>query len=420
MTGRTRRDQPAARGAALVGLLLAALASDVRAEAYTLAAGDVVRLTVAGDRSLSVERTMVQSDETLLVPRVGPLAVGGLSLAEARERVQTALRGDLGIARPDATLEILEYRPFYILGDVEAPGSYPFVPGQTVVQAIARAGGFIRHEGGNAILRIEAGQLGERLAQHREQMAISLVRRARLIAERDGEALVQPEATTRHVDPARAAALLGHESALMQRRAEASEQEMAILSRLLDELDAEIAALIDKLAALENRLAILDEERDRLIGLMQRDLVPLDRQMALRRDQALANADILDTHAFIARARTQRAQVERDIAERRNGRSIEIATEIRDADDALALTRGLIESTLARLAGIDRFAAEAAARAPDPRYSLGRDRITLVRREGDASVEIGADLTDRLRPDDVLIVPSWAGSPGGTGSDARD
>ena len=372
---------------------------------YTLAAGDAVRVIVAGNPDLSVERTMVQADGSLLLPRIGPVNVNGLTPDESRKALATTLRNELGISQPEVTVEILEYRPFYVVGDVEKQGSYPYVPGLTVVQAIARAGGFARSGSADASLRIEAGQLRERLGQYREQMAITLVRHARNLAERDGDALELPRGVTDYVSAERAEMLLRHERDVKAHRSEGLEAELDVSKRLSNSLDEEIAALTQKLEPLRKRSEALQEEERRLSEFMKRDLVTLDRQMTLRRDQQQALADILETQAYISRARTGKAQAEKDMIERRNARRLQILEAVRDSEDTIATTRRLIDSTLDQLSRVDRLSAEIATSRRQRGEQFGFDAMTILRRQGEKTIAIGAGLGDQLCPDDVLIVP---------------
>lgn len=119
----------------LVGL---AKADDV--PAYRLGPGDKVHVTVFDEQDLSGDYD-VSDQGTLALPLIGQVSVGGKTTSEA----ETLIAGKYGanyLVNPRVSLQVLNYRPFFILGEVKNPGSYPYVSGMTVLNAIALAGGY--------------------------------------------------------------------------------------------------------------------------------------------------------------------------------------------------------------------------------------------------------------------------------------
>ena len=114
---------------------------DVRViEEYRLGVADKVRVTVFGEAALTGE-FLVGGNGKISLPLIGETQAGGLTIAEFQEEVATALR-DGFITDPRVSAEILNYRPFYILGEVSNPGEYPYTNNLTVLNAVATAGGF--------------------------------------------------------------------------------------------------------------------------------------------------------------------------------------------------------------------------------------------------------------------------------------
>ncbi|TIU25085.1 MAG: polysaccharide export protein, partial [Mesorhizobium sp.] len=82
---------------------------------------------------------------TLSVPFVGEMPASGKTTSEIAAAIGQALQRKLALAdRPEASVEMAEYRPFYISGEVQTPGQYPYVPGLTVLRAMSIAGGVRR------------------------------------------------------------------------------------------------------------------------------------------------------------------------------------------------------------------------------------------------------------------------------------
>ena len=110
-------------------------------QAYVLGAGDTVRITTFGEQDLTGQ-FRVSDNGQLDVPllgqvKAGGLTVNGLSQAISKELMQKNLFRD-----PHVSVEVVSYRPVFILGEVVKPGEYPYEPGMTVLRAVAIAGGF--------------------------------------------------------------------------------------------------------------------------------------------------------------------------------------------------------------------------------------------------------------------------------------
>lgn len=107
---------------------------------YRLGSGDIVRVTVFGHEDLSGEFE-VGASGGIPIPLVGEVAAAGLTVQELQGAITQALQPDY-LKNPRVGVDVLNYRPFYIIGEVKTPGSYPYVSGMRVVNAVALAGGF--------------------------------------------------------------------------------------------------------------------------------------------------------------------------------------------------------------------------------------------------------------------------------------
>ena len=118
----------------------AATAANAQAMDYLLGPGDKVRVTVYGEESLSGE-FFVSGTGLMSLPLIGEIKVGGMTVGQFQTAVQDKLK-DGYLKDPRVSAEVLTFRPFYILGEVEKPGTYPYTSGLTVLNAVATAGGF--------------------------------------------------------------------------------------------------------------------------------------------------------------------------------------------------------------------------------------------------------------------------------------
>lgn len=106
---------------------------------YKLGPGDKLRVEVFREEDL-VREVRVEANGTIAFPLVGEIHVAGLSVRELEETVAGRLRGRF-FKNPKVIATVLEYRLFYIQGEVERPGGYPYLPGLTVRKAVSLAGG---------------------------------------------------------------------------------------------------------------------------------------------------------------------------------------------------------------------------------------------------------------------------------------
>lgn len=107
---------------------------------YTLGVGDTVRINVYGQEEMSQEYT-VEPDGVISLPLAGTIGAAGYSAREVEQAIVTKLHPDYMI-NPKVSVEVIGFRSMYVLGEVQQPGKYEYVPNMTVMQAVAIAGGY--------------------------------------------------------------------------------------------------------------------------------------------------------------------------------------------------------------------------------------------------------------------------------------
>jgi len=108
---------------------------------YRLGSGDQINLRIYDQSQLSGQYT-VDDSGFIDLPLLGLIPAGGNSPDELAARITAALQSQQLILHPSVAVEVSHYRPFYILGEVNTPGQYPYRPDMTVLTAISIAGGF--------------------------------------------------------------------------------------------------------------------------------------------------------------------------------------------------------------------------------------------------------------------------------------
>ena len=109
--------------------------------AYRLGVSDQVRLLTFGEESLS-EIFRVNDAGNIALPLLGPMRARGLTTDELGRQIVGELTRRGLIRDASVAVEVVEYRPVFVLGEVNRPGQYPYQPGMTVLSVAAVAGGF--------------------------------------------------------------------------------------------------------------------------------------------------------------------------------------------------------------------------------------------------------------------------------------
>ncbi len=156
------------------GLTAPAMAQDVEQGAgaaaesleYTLAPGDRIRIAVFGEEALTGD-FVISSSGNLLFPLVGNLGASSKTVEELQAALTAAL-ADGYLKDPRVTIQVVAFRPFYILGEVARPGDYPVSTGLTLAQAVSQAGGYSYRANTRKIFIKRANDTTERLIDLRK------------------------------------------------------------------------------------------------------------------------------------------------------------------------------------------------------------------------------------------------------------
>ena len=116
-----------------------ALAASVH-QPYALAQGDRLRVLVFGQDALSNTYT-VDGEGSISMPLIGPIGAKGQTTRGLESAIASRLRAGY-LREPKVSVEVEQYRPFFILGEVTTSGQFPYINGMTIQTAIALAGGF--------------------------------------------------------------------------------------------------------------------------------------------------------------------------------------------------------------------------------------------------------------------------------------
>ena len=150
---------PSPRGTTTVENAYAAAPAAVTHDApYHLDAGDKLRVVVYGQEGLT-NTYAIDAGGAITMPLIGAVPARGKTPAGLAADISARLRNGY-IREPSVAVEVETYRPFFILGEVAAPGQYPYVPNMSVESAVAIAGGFSPRAKRDRVTLTHAGEQG--------------------------------------------------------------------------------------------------------------------------------------------------------------------------------------------------------------------------------------------------------------------
>lgn len=123
----------------LLGMLAAGPLAAADSE-YLLGSGDKVRVTVFGEPDLTGQYE-IDGAGIVAFPLIGEVRGGGVTARDLERNIEAKLK-DGYLKNPTVSVEVLTYRPFFIMGEVQRPGSYPYKNGLNLLNAVALAGGY--------------------------------------------------------------------------------------------------------------------------------------------------------------------------------------------------------------------------------------------------------------------------------------
>jgi exopolysaccharide production protein ExoF len=353
---------------------------------------------------------VVGASGTLSLPLLGEVAAFDKTPAEVADYIADRLQSKVGLAqRPDASVEVVKYRPFYILGDVDKPGEYDYRPDLSVIQAVSTAGGLARLSDAN-LLGFERDALvsrGDLRTMDVERIGL-LARQARLDAEITGtERVTFPaEVTGRSADPS-VERTLREERLLFEAHRSADRSQSEALAQSKELLTRELASLSAKDASLGRQLDVTRKELDQISGLVSKGLAVLPRQLEIERSAAQFESSRLDIQLALLRAQQDLAKAESDrktIENKRRSDALSEAAEVRaklaDLSERIETAQRLIYQTEVRAPAV---IAEAAEQRP-PVYLLTRkvDGKPETRTVGES---------DPVQPGDIIRIDVQRRSP---------
>ncbi|GEP05239.1 polysaccharide biosynthesis/export family protein [Methylobacterium oxalidis] len=342
---------------------------------------------------------IVQEDGNIYVPLAGSVSVAGTTFQDLDTVLSSALSGKLnGSVR--VGIQLLEREPVYVLGPVARPGPYKYIPGMSVLHALALAGA-VETAPQDQWRLLDTAREKERLLKSSERLTRSLARASILVAERDG---TKPATKRLYelVGPASAKARLTEADTYRQvERSKRKKQESAI-EAAIQSYQAELTIQRNKLAQVESNIGDRNLRMDHVVKLRERGATTDATYYASLTELGDAKERFQDAKAVIAQTEHRISDLLHDRLRIAVEAEVDREREIRELQSVIdeeELTRAAVSTALAQLPGI--LEGQAATRKDLNLTILHRTQWGMKRRP--------AQDDSTLEPGDVLqITPATA------------
>ena len=330
---------------------------------YAITNGDVLDIAVAGMPALR-RRMTVNADGSISYPLIGNVAVAGLSVEGVRARLQGLLAERKLASNPDVTIEIAEYRPVYVMGDVLKPGAYPFRPGLSVRNSVALAGGYdvAQMHGRNPLLEAATARGEFQLAA--VELAKQQARIARLKAELAGQP--EPDLSALQGSPVRPEALAEIsrvENQQLRLDLESRAKEKDYYDRLRKAAEDQIAQVAQEEDFWSTSVKQQTADLSRVQGFLQSAVGTVARVEAAQQNLMVSESRLFDARGRLAQLRRDLSEVSRKQDAAADEVRSTLLQQLREAVVELTKSHYAVDvaSDKMRLSGSARLQREAAA-----------------------------------------------------------
>jgi len=250
----------------------------------TLDAGDRLTVTVFGQPDMSGV-FQIDGDGNVELPIVGAIPVGQLTVRNAQKRIEERL-SDGYILHPAVSIVISERRPVYVVGDVKAPGTFPFRNGSTVLNAVAQAGGYGSQAPPVVGAALADFLLSDERVQTLENTKLTLgVRKSRLEAQLDGrdtfDSPLYSEYETEQLEAA-----ITNEKDTLRRQRQMLKQQLDLLHGQRPRLESAIAAVEKQIDSEKRQQELVQVQLNDWAKMKEKGLALRVTEVALLREQA--------------------------------------------------------------------------------------------------------------------------------------
>lgn len=368
---------------------------------YRLSEGDVLTFDFLDDDQLPVTLT-VTPDGDVQFPLIGDIHVDGLTLAEAVKHLRTEFQTRDILKNPKISLNVASFRPIYVLGEVKSPGSFSYVPGATVRQAIGLAGGAqtaATNPGDRVVAR---ARLRGEMDGAQSEIVHEAIYAARLIAQLEGRAIIDlkdvPEASKSFLQNISVKSVMEIEQKILDTDRANTKAQIEILTQGILEAEQGLEILGNMKVQQEEIVAMNQQDLERVTILRKRELNTETDVSRAKANASNEKSRLLEIVAEMSRSRRELGSLRLELSKLKAERTKDILEKLQERE--LAINKLLAT----RKSSEEQFFLMAVVAAEEAKK--GTISFTYeIRRDSDGSPKsMPADLLTPVLPGDVIYV----------------
>lgn len=368
---------------------------------YRLSEGDVLTFDFLDDDQLPVTLT-VTPDGDVQFPLIGDIHVDGLTLAEAVKHLRTEFQTRDILKNPKISLNVASFRPIYVLGEVKSPGSFSYVPGATVRQAIGLAGGAqtaATNPGDRVVAR---ARLRGEMDGAQSEIVHEAIYAARLIAQLEGRAIIDlkdvPEASKSFLQNISVKSVMEIEQKILDTDRANTKAQIEILTQGILEAEQGLEILGNMKVQQEEIVAMNQQDLERVTILRKRELNTETDVSRAKANASNEKSRLLEIVAEMSRSRRELGSLRLELSKLKAERTKDILEKLQERE--LAINKLLAT----RKSSEEQFFLMAVVAAEEAKKGTISFTYEICRDSDGSPKSMPADLLTPVLPGDVIYV----------------
>lgn len=349
----------------------------------------------------------VDAAGNIILPSIGTVQAIGKTTSLLSNEIGSLLQQKIGLNQPPTpTIQIVKYRPFFILGDVEKPGEYEFRPRLTVLQAVGVAGGLIRDTSRQAA-EVKASSISRRsdIRIWNSELISYIAKKARLEAEISGnEDIAIDQALVQYGNQKSIKDALSREKILLEARRSASKAKISSINATKIAIASELKTLQDKEVTLTRQVELTQKDLNQVKDLASRGLTVSTRELSAEQTAASFQNNLLDVKLAMLRGEQELGRLSRESLDLVGRAREENLKDLQETSSKISSTTEKIEAA-SRVLNITDSGSANNLSAFDKFKGIS---YNLRRYNPETSVARNVNDTEAIEPGDVLIVSAPA------------
>ncbi|WP_407696661.1 polysaccharide biosynthesis/export family protein [Sneathiella aquimaris] len=290
---------------------------------------------------------IVGMDGTISLPGIGAIVARGETVRGLERKLLKRISET--VVQPSLAVQMVAYRPFFILGEVGEAGGYPYQPGLTVLKAVSLAKGF-------KSTRSDLNQFSKQLANLRAKQALgnnvttlasAEVRRARVLAEQADQDIFAFDPGSGIISKLpNLDTIIETEQALFAKRRVSHKRQLDQVKETIAARQLELQSYKKRMSSKDDLNDQIDKEVREVRKLRKQGLVPVERVNRLIREQLNIRGQVLQTNSLLRQAQVSLSLSQEKLISLTEGLKVELAREVRELEDQISILKTSIKGEL--------------------------------------------------------------------------